>query len=78
MQQLGMELKPKEAEKKLVTDDMKARIYGDAAVVTGRSTIKGTLKGTNISGQERSTDTWIKREGRWICAASHSSAIAQK
>ena len=62
----------------MVTDDMKVRIYGDAAVVTGRNTVKGTLKGKDISGQERWTDTWIRRDGRWQCVATHSSRIAQK
>lgn len=62
----------------LFTDDMKVRNYGDAAVVAGRNMVKGTLKGMNISGQERFTDTWIKRDGRWQCVATHSSAVPQK
>jgi hypothetical protein len=62
----------------MVADDMKARVYGDAEVVTGRNTLKGTEKGKDISGQERWTDTWIKMAGRWQCVATHSSKIAQK
>jgi len=62
----------------MVSDDMKVRIYGDAAVVTGRNTTKETLNGKDTSGQERWTDTWIKRNGRWRCVATHSSRIAQK
>jgi ketosteroid isomerase-like protein len=61
-----------------VLDDMKVRIYGDAAVVTGRSTIKETHKGEDWSRQERWTNTWVKRDGRWQCVAGHSSEIAQK
>jgi ketosteroid isomerase-like protein len=61
-----------------VTDDMKVRVYGDAAVVTGLQTMKETLKGKDISGQMRFTDTWIKRDGRWQCVASHGSKIAQE
>jgi ketosteroid isomerase-like protein len=61
-----------------VSDEMKARVYGDAAVVTGRNTVKETLKGKDISGQYRWTDTWIKKAGRWQCVASHGSRIAQK
>lgn len=62
----------------MVTDDMKVRIYGDAAVVTGRNTFKATLEGKEINGQERWTDTWIKRDGRWRCVATHNSMIAAK
>jgi len=61
-----------------VPDDMKARVYGDAAVVTGRNTTKETLKGKDISGLYRWTDTWIKKAGRWQCVATHASMIVQK
>jgi ketosteroid isomerase-like protein len=58
--------------------DMKVRVYGDTAVVTGRNTIKETYKGEDVSGQNRWTHTWVKRAGRWQCVAAHSSEIAQK
>jgi ketosteroid isomerase-like protein len=58
--------------------DMKVRVYGDAAVVTGCSTLKETYKGKDVSGQERWTHTWVKRAGRWQCVAGHSSEIRQK
>jgi ketosteroid isomerase-like protein len=61
-----------------VQDDIKVRIYGDAAVVTGRATVKGQYKGEEAGGQYQWTDTFIKRDGRWQCVASHSSQIAQK
>jgi ketosteroid isomerase-like protein len=51
-----------------VSDEVKVRIYGDAAVVTGRDTVKKTKDGQDVSHQERWTDTWIKRDGRWQCA----------
>jgi ketosteroid isomerase-like protein len=58
--------------------DWKVRVYGDAAVVTARYTTKETLKGKNISGRFRGTDTWIKKDGRWRCVATHSSRIVGK
>ena len=62
----------------LVNDDMKVRVYGDAAVVTMRATIKETYKGEEISAVCRITNTWIKKAGRWQCVATHSSRIAGK
>jgi ketosteroid isomerase-like protein len=59
-------------------DDFRVRVYGDAAVVTYRWTYKGKVKGKENSGQERYTDTWIRRGGRWQCVAVHASRIAQK
>ena len=61
-----------------VVDDWKVRVYGNAAVVTGRTTVKETWKGKDVSGQYRYTDTWVKRAGRWQLVASHTSKIAQK
>jgi len=61
-----------------VLTDMKVRVYGVAAVVTGCDTIKETYKGENVSSQNRWTHTWIKLAGRWQCVAGHSSEIAQK
>lgn len=61
-----------------VQDDVKVRIYGDAAVVTGCANVKGQYKGEEASGQYQWTDTFIKRDGRWQCVATHSSMIPQK
>ncbi len=60
-----------------VLDNMKARIYGDAAVVNGRMTAKQTFKGQDISGRYQCTDVFIKKAGRWQCVAIHLSMIAQ-
>ena len=62
------------------TDDLMVRVYGDTAVVTGRTTVKEQYKGKDISGQYRWTDMWVKDyAGRWRCVADHSSRIdAQK
>jgi ketosteroid isomerase-like protein len=57
-------------------DNMKARVYGDAAVVTGRMTAKQTFQGNDISGQYQCTDTFIRTAGRWQCVAIHLSMIA--
>jgi ketosteroid isomerase-like protein len=49
----------------MVTDDMKAYVYGQAAVVIGRNRVKGTYQGTDFSVQYRWTDSWVKLAGRW-------------
>jgi len=64
--------------KSWVLADIEVRVYGDAAVVSGRDTIKETYKGEDVSSQNRWTHTWVKRAGRWQCVAAHSSEIAQE
>ncbi len=56
-------------------EEMKVQVYGDAAVVTYRSTDKGKYKETDISGQYRWTDFFVKRSGRWQLAATHGTRI---
>jgi ketosteroid isomerase-like protein len=62
----------------LVIDEWKVGVYGDAAVVMGRTTMKMQSAGKEMTYQVRFTDTWVKRAGRWQCVAAHNSTIAQK
>ena len=61
-----------------VADDYKVRVYGNAAVVTGRCTFKAQFKGKDSSSEFRWTDTWVKRAGHWQCVASQQTKIAEK
>jgi ketosteroid isomerase-like protein len=56
-----------------VLDNVKVRVFGDAAVVTGRYVMKGVFKGKPYSSPYLWTDTFIMRDGRWQCVASHHS-----
>src|SRR5438046_9523350 len=44
--------------------DLKVRIFGDVAVLTGRQTIQGTAKGY-VHGPRRLTVIFVRRNGRW-------------
>lgn len=54
------------------------RLYGNAAVVTGITTIEGRSGGTPFAGDFPFTDTWVRREGRWVMVASHASRLPSK
>jgi ketosteroid isomerase-like protein len=56
--------------------DMLARLYGnDAAVVLGKTRVKGTADSKPFDRVVQFTDTLIKRDGRWQLAAGHVSRI---
>ncbi len=57
-------------------DDIKVRLYGNTAVVIGRSTVKGQNKGQDIGGQYRYTRVYVKRQRRWQLVANQSTRIA--
>ena len=53
--------------------DMKVRIFGTTAIVTGSDTEKSTYKGKDSSGKYVWTDVFIERNGRWQAVASQST-----
>ena len=57
-------------------DDVKVRVYGNAAVVTGQITEKSKFRDKDTSGVRRFTDVFVKRDGRWQAVASHESDVA--
>jgi ketosteroid isomerase-like protein len=60
-----------------VSEDMKLHRHGDTVVVTGATHEKGTFKGKPYRHQGRFTDTWIKKDGQWVCIASQLSLISK-
>src|SRR3954463_15081084 len=59
----------------LVADDIKVRFYGDAAVVTYRSTAKGKDQRGAIDEQRRWTRLFVRRDGRWQLVHSQGTTI---
>jgi ketosteroid isomerase-like protein len=57
------------------SDDVKVRINGDTAVVTGRSTFRGRYKGWSMAGRYQYTDVLVRRQGAWKAVGSHITAL---
>ncbi len=55
--------------------EMKVRLYDSTAVVTLRMVWHGQFRGSDISGPQRMTDVFVKRDGRWQCVASQATRI---
>ena len=58
--------------------DTTVRLYGDAAIVLGITSIKGTSAGKAFELDVRFTDTYVRRVGGWKLAASQATRIDQK
>ncbi len=56
-------------------NDLKVRVYGDAAVVTGLSTEKVLTKGTATTVRYRRTTVYIKRHSQWQCVSFHATRV---
>lgn len=70
---------PRRAESpksKFHTEDVRAYVYGDTVILTGRVISEWRRGGETVSqNRMRYTDTYVKRNGRWQVAASHLSNI---
>ena len=60
------------------SEDLRVRVYGDSAVVIGVTRTKGKFMGQEFSTQERATDVFVKRDGRWQCVLTHLTRFAKK
>ncbi len=59
---------------KFYTEDVKARMYGDTVILTGRVVAEWHRDGKQVGKElSRYTDTYVKRNGRWQVVASHLS-----
>ena len=60
------------------SEDFRVRVYGDSAVITGLTRTKGKFMGQEFSTQERATDVFVKRDGRWQCVLTHLTRFPKK
>jgi ketosteroid isomerase-like protein len=58
--------------------DVKVRVHGNTAVVTGAYHEKGTAQGKPDEYQDRFTDVWTKIAGQWQLLASQYSIPAKQ
>jgi len=57
------------------SDDVRVRVYGDFAVITGRfNGVTGVGAGT-VEFRERYTTAWLRRDGRWMLLAEQGNLI---
>jgi ketosteroid isomerase-like protein len=57
--------------------DLKVRMHGDTAIVTGAYYEKGTENGKPYEYHDRLTDVWMNAKGGWKLIASHYSLRSQ-
>jgi ketosteroid isomerase-like protein len=57
--------------------DLKVRVYGNTAVVTGIANEKVSFKGKESLIRYRRTTVYVKRQGRWQCVSFHGSRMIE-
>jgi ketosteroid isomerase-like protein len=58
--------------------DLRVRLYGNAAVVTGLTTTKGKFIGQDFTSCERATDIFVKQNDHWQCVFTQLTRFTKK
>lgn len=61
----------------LSVDELKVRLYAEAAVVTGHETQQATYRAQPTPGQFRTMMVWVRQQGQWRLAGLQLSPITQ-
>ena len=56
-------------------DEVEVRLFGDTAVVTGRTHARGSQSGAPFDMRLRFTDVFVRRQGAWQAVASHATML---
>jgi ketosteroid isomerase-like protein len=68
LQVIGSGMLAHDSMSKLV---LRAKVYGDVAIITGRGRNTGTFRGEPIRADEWITDVYRFAQGRWRCVLTH-------
>ncbi|HEY6071519.1 MAG TPA: nuclear transport factor 2 family protein [Chthoniobacterales bacterium] len=63
---------------RMESEGMNVRNYGESAVVTAITKSKGKFAGQEFTTEERATDFFVKRNGRWQCVFSQLTTLKKK
>ena len=69
----------KTGQTKLTSDelsDMKVRVYGNTAVITGKVDVAGTMAGKDTKAQIMFTRVYVKKGGQWQSVAFQQTRVS--
>lgn len=62
----------------LFPDNLKVRVYGEAAVLNGHLTWRGTDNGQKLTRESLFTKVFVRRKGHWYMVNSQGTALPQR
>jgi ketosteroid isomerase-like protein len=60
------------------SEDVRIRLYGDAAVLTALTSTEGAYMGQPFTNIERTTDVFTRPDGRWRCVLTHLTTYGKR
>jgi len=62
-------------EQQVSPESMSVHVFGGTAISTGVFRAKGVEGGKSYVRRERFVDTWIYKNGQWVCVASNATPV---
>jgi len=64
-------------EEQVAPESLTVHVFGQTAIAVGIFAAKGTKGGKPYVHRERFVDTWILKNGNWICVATNATPITR-
>lgn len=64
-------------EEQVEPESIKVRVFGPTAIAVGVFAAKGTKGGKPYVHRERFVDTWILKNGNWVCVATNATPMTR-
>ena len=62
-------------EEQVAPESLSVHVHGQTAIAVGVFAAKGTRGGKPYVRRERFVDTWIRKNGNWVCVATNATPI---
>jgi ketosteroid isomerase-like protein len=62
-------------EQQVAPEALKVHVHGDVAIATGVMRVKGNEGAKSYVRPERFVDTWLRKNGNWVCIATDATPI---
>ena len=64
-------------QEQVAPESLTVRVFGDTAIAIGVIAVKDSKGGRSVVHRERFIDTWIKRNGSWVCIATDATPMTR-
>ena len=68
---------PSSNEEQVAPESLSVRVFGDTAIAIGVLAVKSKQNGKTVLRRERFIDTWVHKNGAWICIATDATPITR-
>ncbi len=62
-------------EQQVSPESMSVHVFGNTAIATGVFRAKGVEGGKSYVRRERFVDTWMYKNGNWVCVATNATPV---